>query len=158
NTAWRPSGLTTGGPTRGISQRSSCVIACAGKLALSSRADANRTSRARCMGFSGIRRDAGAGNAGRGSVPFAAPHSSQAPLAMNTAYDFSAHDIDGVERSLREFEGKALLIVNVASKCGFTPQYKGLEALWRRFHDKGVVVVGFPCDQFGHQEPGDEAE
>jgi glutathione peroxidase len=77
---------------------------------------------------------------------------------MTTAYDFSAIDIDGVERSLREFEGKALLIVNVASKCGFTPQYVGLEALWRRFRDKDVVVVGFPCDQFGHQEPGDEAE
>ena len=75
-----------------------------------------------------------------------------------TAYDFKAVDIDGRERSLREFEGRALLIVNVASKCGFTPQYKGLEALWRKRRDAGLVVLGFPCDQFGHQEPGDEAQ
>ena len=75
-----------------------------------------------------------------------------------TAYDFKAVDIDGRERSLREFEGRALLIVNVASKCGFTPQYKGLEALWRKRRDEGLAVLGFPCDQFGHQEPGDEAQ
>jgi glutathione peroxidase len=75
-----------------------------------------------------------------------------------TAYDFKAVDIDGRERSLREFEGRAVLIVNVASKCGFTPQYKGLEALWRKRRDAGLVVLGFPCDQFGHQEPGDEAQ
>lgn len=77
---------------------------------------------------------------------------------MTTAYDFSARTIDGEEQPLSEFRGKALLIVNVASKCGFTPQYTGLEALWRRFKDKDVVVVGFPCDQFGHQEPGNEEE
>ena len=77
---------------------------------------------------------------------------------MTTAYDFTATDIDGRERSLREFAGQALLIVNVASKCGFTPQYKGLEALWRKHRDAGFAVLGFPCDQFGHQEPGDEAE
>jgi glutathione peroxidase len=77
---------------------------------------------------------------------------------MTTAYDFSATDIDGNERSLGEFEGRALLIVNVASKCGFTPQYAGLEALWRKHHDAGLAVLGFPCDQFGHQEPGDESE
>jgi glutathione peroxidase len=77
---------------------------------------------------------------------------------MTTAYDFTATDIDGRERSLREFAGQAVLIVNVASKCGFTPQYKGLEALWRKHRDAGFVVLGFPCDQFGHQEPGDEAE
>ena len=75
-----------------------------------------------------------------------------------TAYDFTAKDIDGRERSLREFAGQALLIVNVASKCGFTPQYKGLEALWREHQAEGFAVLGFPCDQFGHQEPGDEAE
>ncbi|WP_201315546.1 glutathione peroxidase [Dyella sp. EPa41] len=77
---------------------------------------------------------------------------------MTSVYDFSARDIDGQERSLSEYRGKTLLIVNVASKCGFTPQYTGLEALWRGDRDKGLVVLGFPCDQFGHQEPGDEAE
>lgn len=77
---------------------------------------------------------------------------------MATIYDFTAKDIDGGDRSLGEFRGKTLLIVNVASKCGFTPQYRGLEALWRKHRDSGLVVLGFPCDQFGHQEPGDEAE
>lgn len=77
---------------------------------------------------------------------------------MTSVYDFTARDIDGHERSLAEFRGKTLLIVNVASKCGFTPQYTGLEALWRADSDKGLVVLGFPCDQFGHQEPGDEAQ
>ncbi|GLQ87579.1 glutathione peroxidase [Dyella flagellata] len=77
---------------------------------------------------------------------------------MTTVYDFSARDIDGNERSLAEWRGKRLLIVNVASKCGFTPQYKGLEGLWRKHGDQGLAVLGFPCDQFGHQEPGDEAE
>lgn len=77
---------------------------------------------------------------------------------MSTIYDFSAKDIDGNERSLREYEGKALLVVNVASKCGFTPQYAGLEALWRAHRDAGFAVLGFPCDQFGHQEPGNESE
>ena len=75
-----------------------------------------------------------------------------------TAYDFTATDIDGRARKLSEFAGQALLIVNVASKCGFTPQYKGLEALWRKRRAEGFAVLGFPCDQFGHQEPGDEAE
>lgn len=77
---------------------------------------------------------------------------------MTTVYDFSARDIDGNERSLGDWRGKRLLIVNVASKCGFTPQYKGLEALWRKHQGEGFAVLGFPCDQFGHQEPGDEAE
>ena len=72
-------------------------------------------------------------------------------------YDFSARAIDGAERALSEFRGEALLIVNVASKCGFTPQYSGLEALQRQYHDQGFEVLGFPCDQFGHQEPGDDA-
>jgi len=77
---------------------------------------------------------------------------------MTTAYDFSARDIDGKEQSLAEYRGKAMLVVNTASKCGFTPQYTGLEKLAKEFKDQGLVVLGFPCDQFGHQEPGDEAE
>ena len=77
---------------------------------------------------------------------------------MSTVYDFEAKTIDGAMQSLGDYRGKTLLIVNVASKCGFTPQYKGLEALWRQYKDQGLAVLGFPCDQFGHQEPGDEAE
>lgn len=77
---------------------------------------------------------------------------------MSSVYDFTVRDIDGNPRSLAEWRGKTLLIVNVASKCGFTPQYRGLEALWQDQRDRGLVVLGFPCDQFGHQEPGDEAE
>lgn len=77
---------------------------------------------------------------------------------MTTVHDFSARDIEGKERALADFKGKALLIVNVASKCGFTPQYKGLEALQRKYAERGFAVLGFPCDQFGHQEPGNEEE
>ncbi|MEO7066606.1 MAG: glutathione peroxidase [Rhodanobacter sp.] len=77
---------------------------------------------------------------------------------MSSVYDFSVRDIDGQTRSLGEWHGKTLLIVNVASKCGFTPQYKGLETLWQDQRDAGLVVLGFPCNQFGHQEPADEAE
>jgi glutathione peroxidase len=79
-------------------------------------------------------------------------------MSEATAYDFSARDIDGRERPLAEFAGRALLVVNVASKCGFTPQYRGLETLWRKHRDAGFAVLGFPCDQFGHQEPGAESE
>ena len=77
---------------------------------------------------------------------------------MTDAFGFSALDIDGNLQPLSQYAGKVLLIVNVASQCGFTPQYTGLEALWRQYRDRGLVVLGFPCDQFGHQEPGSEAE
>ena len=77
---------------------------------------------------------------------------------MTTAYDFSAKTIDGKEAALDAYKGKVTLVVNVASKCGFTPQYKGLEAIHKQYAGKGFAVLGFPCDQFGHQEPGDEAE
>jgi glutathione peroxidase len=66
--------------------------------------------------------------------------------------------LGGEEQNLAAYRGKVLLIVNVASRCGFTPQYEGLEALYRRLGDRGLVVLGFPCNQFGHQEPGDAAE
>jgi glutathione peroxidase len=77
---------------------------------------------------------------------------------MTRLYEIEAQTIDGRRQKLAEFSGKTLLIVNVASKCGFTPQYAGLEALYRKFADRGLVVLGFPCDQFGHQEPGSEAD
>jgi len=72
--------------------------------------------------------------------------------------DFSARLITGAEKPLANYAGQVLLIVNVASQCGFTPQYKGLQALHERFAPRGFAVLGFPCDQFGHQEPGTEAE
>jgi len=73
-------------------------------------------------------------------------------------YDISARDITGTERPLADYRGKVLLVVNVASRCGFTPQYTGLEALYRKYHDRGFEVLGFPCNQFGSQEPGSEAD
>jgi glutathione peroxidase len=73
-------------------------------------------------------------------------------------YDLSAKTIDGVEQSLSAYRGQVLLAVNVASQCGFTPQYAGLEKLYEQYKDRGFRVLGFPCDQFGHQEPGDESE
>jgi glutathione peroxidase len=77
---------------------------------------------------------------------------------MSEIAEIEVKTIDGAPKKLADYAGKVLLIVNVASKCGFTPQYTGLEALERRFAPKGFEVLGFPCDQFGHQEPGDEAE
>jgi glutathione peroxidase len=75
---------------------------------------------------------------------------------MSLPADLPLTTIDGKAAALADFDGEALLIVNVASKCGFTPQYAGLEELHRRFRSRGFSVLGFPCDQFGHQEPGDE--
>jgi glutathione peroxidase len=75
-----------------------------------------------------------------------------------TVHDYSARTIDGEDRKLSDYKGKVMVIVNTASKCGFTPQYEGLEKMFREFRDRGLVVLGFPCDQFGHQEPGDENE
>jgi glutathione peroxidase len=77
---------------------------------------------------------------------------------MSTVYDFKAAGIDGKQVDLKKFKGKVLLIVNTASQCGFTPQYKGLEAVYQQFKDKGVEVLGFPCNQFGAQEPGTAEE
>lgn len=77
---------------------------------------------------------------------------------MTTAFDFPFVDLSGQPQALSQYQGKVLLLVNVASKCGFTPQYEGLESLWREFGPQGLVVIGFPCDQFGHQEPGDAAQ
>jgi glutathione peroxidase len=77
---------------------------------------------------------------------------------MTSIYDFSARTIDGAEVSLADYKGKVLLLVNTASKCGFTPQYEGLEALYKARQAEGLVILGFPCNQFGAQEPGDEAE
>ena len=77
---------------------------------------------------------------------------------MERIYDFKALTGKGAELSFNEFEGKVLTIVNTASKCGFTPQYDGLEALYQKYKDQGFTIVGFPCDQFAHQEPGTDAE
>ncbi|MBI3728751.1 MAG: glutathione peroxidase [Burkholderiales bacterium] len=72
--------------------------------------------------------------------------------------DFQANSLQGTPVDLKQYAGKVLLIVNTASNCGFTPQYKGLEAIYQQFKDKGVEVLGFPCNQFGHQEPGSAGE
>jgi glutathione peroxidase len=78
-----------------------------------------------------------------------------APFSL---YDIQLTTIDGQAASMGAYRGLVILVVNVASRCGYTPQYAGLEALYRRHRDQGFVVLGFPCDQFGHQEPGTEAE
>ena len=83
---------------------------------------------------------------------------STARAAAASVYDYSATALDGRPVALKDYAGQVLLVVNVASKCGFTPQYTGLEALYRRLAPRGLAVLGFPCDQFGHQEPGDAAE
>lgn len=77
---------------------------------------------------------------------------------MTSLYDFSAPLLGGAEQQLSAYRDKVVLVVNVASKCGFTPQYTGLEKLYETYKDRGLVVLGFPCNQFGEQEPGTEAE
>ena len=77
---------------------------------------------------------------------------------MAGIYDFTVKDIHGKSVKLSAYKGKSLLVVNTASDCGFTPQYKGLEALYKKLHGKGLEILGFPCNQFGAQEPGSEAE
>ena len=77
---------------------------------------------------------------------------------MPSLYDFAAQTLDGQPAPLADYRGRVVLIVNTASKCGFTPQYEGLEALWRDYQDKGLTILGFPCNQFGAQEPGNAEE
>ena len=80
---------------------------------------------------------------------------------MNTSkniYEYSVKNASGDNVDMSQYKGKVVLVVNVASKCGFTPQYKGLEELYKEFKDSGLVILGFPCNQFGSQEPGNESE
>ncbi len=77
---------------------------------------------------------------------------------MTSVYDFTAKTITGEDKPLADYKGQVMLVVNTASKCGFTPQYEGLEELYRDLQDRGLVVLGFPCNQFGAQEPGGAAE
>ncbi len=79
-------------------------------------------------------------------------------MPNESIYDFEARDIDGSIKKLAEYKGEALLVVNTASKCGFTPQFDGLEKLYKNYNSKGFQILGFPCNQFGGQEPGDENE
>ncbi len=77
---------------------------------------------------------------------------------MNTFYDFTAAKMDGTEATMSDYKGKVVLVVNTASKCGFTPQFEGLEKLYEDYKDKGLEVLGFPCNQFAHQDSGTNAE
>lgn len=83
---------------------------------------------------------------------------SQDNKSKETFYQFKAKSLQGKEISMKSYEGKVVLVVNTASKCGFTPQYEGLEKLYKAYKDKGLVILGFPCNQFGGQEPKSETE
>ncbi len=94
-------------------------------------------------------------------VMFATAKTVKDPTTMNTAssiYEFTMNDIDGKSIKLEKYKGNVVLIVNVASKCGYTPQYEGLEVVYKRFKDKGFVILGFPANNFMGQEPGSDAE
>jgi glutathione peroxidase len=90
-------------------------------------------------------------------LPFLAATTVIAASAVSL-FNIPLKDIDGKDATLKPYQGKVVLVVNVASYCGFTPQYAGLEALYQKYKDQGLVICGFPCNQFGHQEPGNEAD
>ena len=108
-----------------------------------------------------IEAKAGSAPASGAAAPAVPPQPSAAAelaAAARSVHEFTARTIAGEERTLRDYAGRVLLIVNVASRCGFTPQYEGLEQLWQDYRERGLTVLGFPCNQFGHQEPGDDAQ
>lgn len=87
-----------------------------------------------------------------------ADHRIQGAANPSSIYDFTMKDIDGKDIPLSQYKGKVLLVVNVASKCGFTPQYEGLESIYKKYSDKGFAILGFPANNFAHQEPGTNKE
>ncbi len=92
------------------------------------------------------------------TILIAQKNSKEGKMDQKSIYDFTVKSIDGKDVKMSDYKGKVLLIVNVASKCGFTPQYKGLEELYRKYQKDGLVVMGFPCNQFAGQEPGSNEE
>lgn len=91
-------------------------------------------------------------------VDYISERSIQQQMATKNFYDFEARTLAGKEMKMADTKGKVVLVVNTASKCGFTPQYAGLETLYEKYKDKGLVIIGFPCNQFGAQEPGGSGE